>query len=180
MKIFQLPTIHDIAIAVFASLVVWGLVAGSAQALLGSYYPNAGGMDYVSAVPYRQVSASSTPNQTASSTTAKLDPACMAETLTKRDNAIISSLDVYNEKIKTALRERTASSTAAWQTSDRLQRKAAIRRIWEKFKFDVRLATRELSERKKTAWLEFNTARKSCGIYATYDDSATRYVDANL
>lgn len=109
-----------------------------------------------------------------------LDGQCMVTAVTKRDTAIGAGLDAYHTAISAALTKRTADLSAAWLLSGRPERKAAIKKAWAAFQTAVKTATRTLTAAKKSAWLQFGTDRKSCGTYATSDDSMTRGVDTNL
>lgn len=193
----KIPSFGDLVVAAMVSFVGFGLVIGVAQASViepnfRSYenlYHNAKLQRLVANENRRlQMSASSTVKMNDASSskqivpapTAKLDPKCVISAIEKRDASIINGLESYTANSKTALSDRTTALSQAWSITDRTQRKAALKKIWNDYRVEAKRNMTSLNQVKKQSWDSFLADNKACGAYAVADDGTNRYVDASL
>jgi len=123
------------------------------------------------------VLADSTSTATTSVITA--DATCMKNAIEKRDTTIISSFDIYQASVKSALEARKTALKAAWDLNDKAQRKAAIKAAWKNYRDSVKLARSTLNAAKKAAWKQYVVDRKACKSVGM-EDSTGSGVDAIL
>jgi hypothetical protein len=91
-----------------------------------------------------------------------VDLACVKTAVEKRDNAVIAALDAFHTGVKQALTTRRDALRAAWDVSDKNQRKTAIRAAWSAFDGTWKKARRGMETAKKTAWNAYRTDAKAC------------------
>lgn len=91
-----------------------------------------------------------------------VDLACMKTAAEKRDNAMLAAFDTFRVNVKKALETRRDAFKAAWDITDRNERKKAIRAAWAAFDASSKKARRELDAAKKSAWSAHRTEAKQC------------------
>ena len=136
-------------------------------------------------------STTSSTTSTASSTTSTnpikkkvvaiaIDVPCLQGALDKRDNALIAGLDAYHNTIKSALENRRETLKSAWAITKVLDRVKAVKSAWTAFNTTKSKATKAFASIKKSAWAQYNTARKTCHVSAKDDNLGTLLNDNNL
>jgi len=136
-------------------------------------------------------STASSTTSTASSTTSTnpikkkvvaiaIDVPCLQGALDKRDNALIAGLDAYHNTIKSALENRRETLKSAWAITKVLDRVKAVKSAWTAFNTTKSKATKAFASIKKSAWAQYNTARKTCHVSAKDDNLGTLLNDNNL
>lgn len=105
---------------------------------------------------------------------------CMQTAVEKRDTAIITGLDTYYAKVKTALETRRTFLKTAWGIADRQSRRAALKAAWNAFKGTWKVAAKDLRAIKKSAWEVYRTDKKICGLQKNTDEPGSQSVDAQL
>lgn len=91
-----------------------------------------------------------------------VDLACMKTAVVKRDDAVLLALDTFRINVKKALETRRDALRAAWDKSDKNERKAAIRAAWTAFDGTWKKARRDMEAAKKNAWTAYRTDAKTC------------------
>lgn len=93
----------------------------------------------------------------------KIDLVCVQNAITKREDAVMTSIDTATTALKNAMTTRKTSLVAAWKIENRNDRNVAIKASWSTFKTSIRdiNATRRTSV--KNAWSTFKTERHACG-----------------
>jgi len=110
----------------------------------------------------------------------KVDGACMASAVDKRDTAIMSAWDTMSSAIKTAFQTRKDALKAAWNNTDVTARKQGIKTAWEDFRKAVKTARMNWRGARHDAWKQFYQDRKACGAGAAKQDVGTEAVDSSL
>lgn len=108
------------------------------------------------------------------------DTVCMQNAVNKRENTIISSVNIFSASIKSAMEARKSSLNSAWAISDTNERRTAIKKAWNDFKDKNKEATMGFRTEKKQAWKTFYTERKLCGTAGTSDDTSTEGHDVKI
>lgn len=109
-----------------------------------------------------------------------VDITCIKNAIEKRDNAVISALNIFNSSVSLALAARKDALKAAWDLTDKAQRKEALKTAWENYKKSLKDARTILREAKKTTWKQFYTDRKACGKTISTEDNSAEGADANI
>lgn len=91
-----------------------------------------------------------------------VDIACMKIEVEKRENALLSAYDAYTSKLKTAREIRKTDLLAAWSIQDPKERHTAIKTVWETYRNNVKTATTEWNQSRKTTWTQFSQDAKNC------------------
>ena len=105
---------------------------------------------------------------------------CIQNAIDKRDNALISAVDVYASAAKTALQTRRDTLKAAWTITVRKDRRAALKAAWNTFSKSAKDIRKQLNESRKTVWNQFNTDKKNCSINHFDEPQGGQGVDAQL
>lgn len=108
------------------------------------------------------------------------DFACLQNTVERRDNSILAAVDGYSATVKSALGARRDALKAAFGTTDKNQRQAAVRNAWNTYKSIQRKARITFRDARNAGWQKFNTDRKLCGRDAAQEDATPSGVDAEL
>jgi len=111
---------------------------------------------------------------------AVVDITCIKNAIEKRDNAVISALNIFNSSVSLALTARKDALKAAWDLTDKAQRKEALKTAWGNYKTSLKDARTALREAKKTIWKQFYTDRKACGKAVSGEDNSSEGTDANI
>lgn len=112
---------------------------------------------------------------------AAFDPTCIQNAIEKRDAAIILAFDKFASSIKAALEARKTALKDAFAKTDKKERRAAIKKVWNDWKIALKNNRANLTKEKKAAWQQFKTDQKSCkGIDALAEDGTKEGVDAQL
>lgn len=112
---------------------------------------------------HKKNNASSTDN--ASSTHVKkgeVNLVCMQNVTVKRDNAVISAIDIYVAAARKSIETRRDALKAAWIITDKQKRKEALRTAWENDKNTRHIARKAFKKSKNNVWETFRTDRKVC------------------
>ena len=109
----------------------------------------------------------------------KVDGACMATAVDKRDSAVITGVDTYHTSVATALSTRKDALKAAWLLIDPVARKTALKAAWSSFKGTWKNAAKALKTTRKGAWKQFDTDRKACHGLPS-DEPGSEGVDAQI
>ncbi len=88
--------------------------------------------------------------------------ACIKTAITKREDALIAGHDVYAIAVKNAYTTRKTALLAAWDKTDRLERRAAVKAADKAFSDGVKAARKTWNETRRGAWKTFETERKAC------------------
>jgi len=112
--------------------------------------------------------------------TTTLDPTCIKNAIETRDTAIIATVNRFQTTIVNALNIRKTALKAAWEKTDRNERRTATKEAWTAYKKAARDARQTLRTEKRAAWKKYSTDRKACGISGASDDNAGEGVDANI
>ena len=103
-----------------------------------------------------------------------VDVACMKTAIDSRENAIIAALDAYHVSLKAAHESRREALKAAWDKTEKLERRKALRDARKAFKENGKSARTTLREARKGAWDQYKTDAKACGHNASSDDGSAR------
>ncbi|MEK6951413.1 MAG: hypothetical protein AABX29_00190 [Nanoarchaeota archaeon] len=87
---------------------------------------------------------------------------CMQNAVVKRDNAVISAIDIYAGAARKSIETRRDALKTAWTIADKHERKEALRTAWENDKNTRNTARRAFKKSKNGAWETFRTERKVC------------------
>ncbi|MBI2451222.1 MAG: hypothetical protein HYV52_02720 [Parcubacteria group bacterium] len=105
---------------------------------------------------------------------------CMQTAVTKREDALMTSYDVWTAAVKTARTTLKTDLVAAWGKSTVGEVKTARKDAWKKWRDSRKSATQILSVSRKSAWNTFKTDNGACKPPATGKaDSAGDDVKAN-
>jgi len=115
----------------------------------------------------------------ATTTTPKIDSACMKSAIDKRDTALISAFDTYQVSIKAALSTRQSALKAAWDITDKQARNKALKAAWQNYKTAVQAAKKVFKNAKQASWQQFSKDRKDCKI-SLQEDFTNSSIDGNL
>lgn len=110
----------------------------------------------------------------------KLDIACMAAAVDKRETAILSGFDVFAAAVKNALGARKDALKTAWGNTDAKARKDAINKAWKTYGTAASKARKDWKSAVHTAWEQFRKDRNACGPGAATADSATEALDNDV
>ncbi len=110
----------------------------------------------------------------------EINLACMQAAVSKRDSALISTVDAYHTSAVAALKARHDSLKTAWGKTDKKTRRTDIATAWKTYRVSSRAARHAFRASKKKAWETFRTERKACGTLATLDDATNEAVDIDL
>ncbi len=112
---------------------------------------------------HKNDNASST-NNTSSTQTKKgeVNLVCMQNATVKRDNAIISAIDIYVGVARKSIETRRDALKVAWTIADKYKRKEALRIAWDNDKNTRKIAKKAFKKSKNSAWETFRTERKVC------------------
>jgi len=91
-----------------------------------------------------------------------VDIVCMKTAVEKRENALLSAYDLYTSKLKTASEARKTDLLAAWSIQDPKERQTAVKIAWDKYRQNVKTATIEWNQSRKTVWTQFTQDAKNC------------------
>ena len=105
---------------------------------------------------------------------------CIQDAVKKRDNAIISALDVFASSAKIALTTRRDALVVAWAITDRNQRRTALRSAWNAFRDAARQTRQVFQQSKKSAWSTFNKDRHTCNTQGEGEDNGGGGFDSSL
>lgn len=89
---------------------------------------------------------------------------CIQSALDKRENAIISSQDVFNTSIKNALSARLSALKASYTEVTKQSRKQKREDAYKQFRSSAQTAHNTLRSSKNAAWNTFSTDMKACGV----------------
>lgn len=101
----------------------------------------------------------------ASSTHAKKEEVnlvCMQNATVKRDNAVISAIDVYVGVARKSIETRRDALKVAWTITDKQKRKDALKIAWENDKNTRNTARKAFKKLKNVVWETFRSDRKAC------------------
>lgn len=91
-----------------------------------------------------------------------VDIVCMKAAVEKRENALLTAYDLYAGKIKTARETRKTDLLTAWSIQDPKERHSAIKAAWKKTHENVKAATTEWNQSRRTVWIQFAKDAKNC------------------
>jgi len=106
---------------------------------------------------------------TSTPTKKTVDIVCVQKAIEKRESAVQTAFDVASDSIKSALQARKSALLAAWAITDNVQRKAAVKAAWAKFKQDRKAAQKTFKQTRDAAWKQFKTDRKACKVSTTWE-----------
>ncbi len=109
-----------------------------------------------------------------------VDTTCIKNAIEKRDNAVISALNIFNSSVSLALAARRDALKAAWDLTDKAQRKEALKTAWGNYKTSLKDSRTTLKDTKKTTWKQFYIDRKACGKAVSGEDNSAEGTDANI
>lgn len=112
--------------------------------------------------------------------TTKVDGACMASAVDKRDTSISSAIDKLSTSLKSAVDARKNALKTAWGNTDATARHKAILAAWQAYMKASKDARATWLKEKHAAWQQFYTDRKACGKGAAAEDSTTEAVDSMI
>lgn len=123
------------------------------------------------ALPLIGVAQTTTP---ATTTPAVLtDIACISAALDKRESALITAEDTYNDAVKLALQNRLSNLKSSWNQPDRTSRIEKRLQAYKTFRTDLQNANSNLRTSKTSIWKTYQTEAKSCGIKGTGESPTT-------
>lgn len=99
--------------------------------------------------------------------------ACIKTAISKREDALIASHDVYALAIKNAYTARKTALLLAWDKTDRTERRTAVRSADKAFKDSVRTTRSAWHSARRTAWKTFENERKACAPQSSLSSSDT-------
>lgn len=125
-------------------------------------------------------SASSTLEESASSTPERSFTVCSQEAIEARDTNIASSRSIYNTAMTNALTERKNREKAAVALKKEDAKKEALKVSVETYKAQAKAAQTTLTQARKVAWQEFDEAIQACRDIdtATNKETTVRTFDA--
>ncbi len=91
-----------------------------------------------------------------------VDIACMKTAVEKRENALLSSYDIYAGKLRVARETRKTDLLTAWSIQDPKERQTAIKVAWDKYRQSIKTATSEWNQSRKTIWTQFAKEARNC------------------
>ena len=109
----------------------------------------------------------------ATSMTAAQKGQCMADSLEKRDTAIISALDVYGQAMKVNLTTRKDGLKALYISGDTEGRKDKRKAVWSAFSTATKSAASDLRTSRKGAWDQYSKDVKACGVKVSTEKMET-------
>lgn len=102
---------------------------------------------------------------------------CVATALTKRETALIASVDAYNVTWKAALTARQEALTKAWALETKKERTAAQKTVASVFRKAKQGARAALTTARDTAWKTYKSERKACATKAANEDIINSSID---
>ncbi len=96
--------------------------------------------------------------------------ACVKKAVEKRETTIQTAFDDFTTTIKSALQTRKNELLAAWDISERNERRIAIQNAWNKFREAKRTAIRTFNQARLTAWKQFTIERRACKALPTNEN----------
>ena len=105
---------------------------------------------------------------------------CMQNAVEKRDNALVVAVDAYHTSVRGALLARRDALQAAWEKTERKERRAALKAAWQTYKETRATAGKALKEIKRASWQTYKIDWKACGYSGASDDKTGAGVDAQL
>jgi len=112
--------------------------------------------------------------------TTTLDPTCIKTAIEVRDTAIIAVVEKFDTAIVNALNTRKTALKAAWDKTDKGERRAAIKEVLTTYRKAAQDARQTLRTEKRAAWKKYYTDRKACGVSGASDGNSTEGIDANI
>lgn len=92
-----------------------------------------------------------------------VDLVCVQNAITKREDAVMATIDTATTALKNAMTVRKTSLVAAWKIENRKDRNVAIKAAWSTFKTSIREINATRRTAVKTVWNTFKTERRVCG-----------------
>ena len=107
---------------------------------------------------------------------------CIKTAITKREDALIAGHDAYALAIKNAYMARKTALLAAWDKTDRAERRAAVKAADRAFQQAVKAARMAWNTVRRGAWKTFETDRKACvpGAQVSSSETGTAQNDVSL
>lgn len=135
------------------------------------------GFGFLAAVVILPVLANAAPKPSSRVT---VDPVCVQNAVTKRENAIIAGVDAFSTTVKSALQTRRDSLVNAWSITDKNQRRAAIKTAWDAFRGTWKSASTALRNARKAAWAQYRTDAKACHISPPLEERANESSEGGI
>ena len=107
-----------------------------------------------------------------------VDGACMRAAVEKRENALLTTWDVYAGAIKAARETRKTELLAAWSIQDPKARHEAIKAAWTKFREGVKAAGNARKQSDKDTWTQFVQEAKNCKASAIETSDLEKVAEA--
>lgn len=108
------------------------------------------------------------------SDTRTVDAVCVKTAVGVREDAIMSALNTFNASLTAAHTARKTALQAAWDETERSDRRSAMRAARKTFKTSAREARNAMREARKSAFDTFKTSAKACGYNTSSDDGSAR------
>ena len=127
-------------------------------------------------MPVSETHGTMTANTSGTSTTSMTSAQrgqCMADSLEKRDTAIISALDVYGQAMKVNLTTRKDGLKALYVSGDTEGRKDKRKAVWSAFSTATKSAANDLRTSRKSAWDQHSKDAKACGVKVSTEKMET-------
>lgn len=106
--------------------------------------------------------ATTTPVVKATSTSTKIDYACVQSAVDTREDAIATAFTTFSSAESASLTARKSALHDAWGQTDAKTRRAARSKAWSDFNVANKSAYSALRAGKKAAWATFESASKTC------------------
>lgn len=111
---------------------------------------------------------------------------CVKNAISKREDGLIAGHDAYALAVKNAYTARKTALLAAWDKTDRLERRQAVRAADKAFSDAVKAARKTWNDTRRSLWKSFETEKKACTPQTTTtasvssSDTGSAKVDASL
>lgn len=95
-------------------------------------------------------------------TEATINAECMKSAIEVRDTSIMTGLDTFSGKVRTALTIRKDALKASWDMSGKTRRDS-IKSAWRTYSTSIKSAKQEHQAARRAAWNTFHASRTACG-----------------
>lgn len=116
-------------------------------------------------------------NAATSMATTAMNVPCIQSAVDKRDSTISSGVSNFSFTLVRALGARKTSLKAAWAVNITKTRIEALRTSWNTYKSALQQARRQMTDAKRTAWVQFYMNAKAC---RATDEQTTSSVDSDI
>lgn len=105
---------------------------------------------------------------------------CIQNAIIKRDDGILSAIEVRYKSQKSSIETRKTELLAAWDIANQKNRRLAIKNAWQKYSDAIQNSQKTFDATRNNSWKQYYQERKACGKNAISDDRTTEGVDNNI